>query len=124
MVYTVAVMEADSDANQELVSMLKRAAIRAIEIDKWERIREISPEAVIIGESAGTGGWDLSARIRNESDIPILLLGEGNNELSWVKAVAYGVDCYLAKPFSPGELTARLRALIRRYSGLIETISH
>ena len=68
----------------------------------------------------GGKGWELSSRIRDESNVPIIIIGNSRNELAWVKAAAYGVDCYLPLSIGPQELVARIRALVRRYDGSLQ----
>ncbi|MDD5094334.1 MAG: response regulator [Dehalococcoidia bacterium] len=81
----------------------------------FERLREISPSVVIVEEDSGSEGWKIATRIRQESDVPIIMLGTINSELALIRAAAQGIDCYMARPFDPRELMARLKALIRRH---------
>ncbi len=123
MNYTVIVMEYDQISSDELVAILKRAGIEAVVAGKPEEYKGILPDAVVIDERAGTGGWELSSRIRDDSNVPIMMLGDSESELAWVKAVAHGVDYYLPRPFSPRELVARLGALMRRYNGAFQSFN-
>lgn len=113
----VLVIGIDEVSSEELASMLEDSGIDTVQAHNgiiMETLRIILPSIVVIEEKAEQGGWDISSRIRRESDVPILLLGNGNTEMSWVKAAAYDVDCYLSRPISPRELVARVRAIIRR----------
>jgi two-component system response regulator RegX3 len=62
----------------------------------------------------GIGGEDVCRRIRAASDVPIIMLTAKDGEEDLVKGLQLGADDYLTKPFSPRELTARVRALLRR----------
>jgi two-component system, OmpR family, response regulator RegX3 len=62
----------------------------------------------------GMAGEDVCRRIRAESDVPIIMLTARDGEEDLVKGLQLGADDYLTKPFSPRELTARVRALLRR----------
>ena len=62
----------------------------------------------------GIDGLELTRRIRRVSDVPILLLTARSGEADKVLGFELGADDYLTKPFSPGELVARVRALLRR----------
>ncbi|MBZ2189362.1 response regulator [Alcanivorax sp. JB21] len=62
-------------------------------------------------------GYSLVEQLREHtalSDIPVLMLTARAQEQDVVRALELGADDYLVKPFQPGELTARLRRLIRR----------
>src|SRR5665647_1294549 len=59
-------------------------------------------------------GEDVCRRIRAASDVPIIMLTAKDGEEDLVKGLQLGADDYLTKPFSPRELTARVRALLRR----------
>ena len=59
-------------------------------------------------------GLDLCRRLRGESDVPILMLTARGEPMDRVVGLELGADDYLAKPFEPRELQARLRAILRR----------
>lgn len=59
-------------------------------------------------------GEDVCRRIRNVSDVPIIMLTAKGAEEERIAGLDLGADDYLVKPFSPRELVARLRALLRR----------
>jgi DNA-binding response OmpR family regulator len=61
-------------------------------------------------------GLDLCRRLRQASDVPILMLTARGEPMDRVVGLEIGADDYLAKPFEPRELLARLRAVLRRKS--------
>lgn len=61
-----------------------------------------------------TNGFDLLKRIRALSDLPVIFLTARSGEIDRVVGLELGADDYVAKPFSPRELTARVRAVLRR----------
>ncbi|MCW3797620.1 response regulator transcription factor [Sphingomonas sp. BN140010] len=61
-------------------------------------------------------GHELVAKIREDSDIPIIVLSARADEQDRIKALDAGADDFVAKPFSAGELLARIRAAVRRRS--------
>lgn len=63
-------------------------------------------------------GLEVCRRIRAEKDIPILLVSAKKEELDKIKGLGFGADDYIIKPFSPGELVARVIAHISRYQRL------
>lgn len=62
----------------------------------------------------GMSGEDVCRRLRAESDVPIIMLTARDAEEDLVGGLQLGADDYMTKPFSPRELTARVRALLRR----------
>src|SRR5262249_20481469 len=62
----------------------------------------------------GEDGVDIARRIRADSNMPIIMLTGRRDEADRVMALELGADDYLTKPFSPRELLARIRALLRR----------
>jgi len=72
-------------------------------------------------------GEEICREIRLRSDVPILMLTARASEEERVRGLAIGADDYLTKPFSPRELVARVRAILRRAHGadtpLVETLS-
>jgi len=59
-------------------------------------------------------GWQVCARIREISDVPIIMLTAKDREPDKLRGFQHGVDDYLTKPFSFPELTARIRAILNR----------
>ncbi|WP_430791302.1 response regulator transcription factor [Virgibacillus flavescens] len=66
-------------------------------------------------------GFDLCKQIRNESNIPILMVTAKNEDIDKVRGFGIGADDYIVKPFSPSELVARVKAHITRYERLVQT---
>jgi DNA-binding response OmpR family regulator len=69
----------------------------------------------------GMDGLEVCRRVRADSDVPILMLTARTEETDRVVGLELGADDYLTKPFSMRELTARLRALLRRSTRRDET---
>src|SRR5205814_1540105 len=61
----------------------------------------------------GVNGFDVLRRIRAESHLPVLMLTAKGDALDRVLGLEMGADDYLAKPFNPQELVARIRAILR-----------
>ena len=59
-------------------------------------------------------GWEVCREIRRRSDVPILMLTARGDEIDRVAGLTLGADDYVVKPFSPRELVARVKAILRR----------
>lgn len=68
-------------------------------------------------------GEDICRSIRKDSDIPIIMLTAKSEEEDRIKGLGIGADDYVVKPFSPRELVARVKALLRRTKGPKQSVS-
>lgn len=64
----------------------------------------------------GMDGWEVTARLREMADIPIILITGKTSESDKLRGFKLGVDDYVTKPFSFAELSARIRAVLTRIS--------
>ena len=62
-------------------------------------------------------GIAVCREIRNESDVPVIMVSAKSGEMDKVVSLGIGADDYVTKPFSPLELVARVKAQLRRYAG-------
>jgi len=71
-------------------------------------------------------GWEVCRRIRSRSNLPIIMLTAREDEVDKVVGLELGADDYLTKPFSPRELVARVKAVLRRttFSGEPRDVLH
>jgi two-component system alkaline phosphatase synthesis response regulator PhoP len=63
-------------------------------------------------------GWDVCRALRKESDVPIIMLTARVEETDKLVGLELGADDYVTKPFSPRELVARVRSVLRRVEGM------
>lgn len=66
----------------------------------------------------GIDGFEILKRVRDTKDIPILLVSAKKEEIDKIRGLGLGADDYITKPFSPGELVARVNAHISKYERL------
>jgi two-component system response regulator CpxR len=86
-----------------------------------ERFRADEPDLVILDVMLpGLGGFAVLAKIRETSKIPVIMLTARGEEVDRIVGLEMGADDYLPKPFNPRELVARIRAILRRTSGVAE----
>ena len=79
------------------------------------------PDLVVLDRGLpGMSGEDVCRRLREHSDVPIIMLTARTAEEDLVEGLQLGADDYLTKPFSPRELVARVRALLRRARAVSE----
>ena len=110
-------------------SALRKALQRLFSLKRYEvevtdsvtglaRLRERSFAAVILDlQRPGSSGWDLCRNIADSlSGLPLVILSASSDVADKVLLLEMGADDYLTIPFSPRELVARLRALMRRAS--------
>lgn len=80
-----------------------------------QAIREKNPDIVILDLMLpGMDGWEICRKLRKESDVPIVMLTARDEETDRVIGLEMGADDYVAKPFSPREVVARAKAILRR----------
>ncbi|PFP31345.1 DNA-binding response regulator [Bacillus sp. AFS073361] len=112
----------DDDANiRELVLLfLKKEGFELYEASDGMKALELMGKlkidlAIIDIMMPNMDGWELCREIREFSDIPILMLTAKGETSQKVKGFELGADDYLVKPFDPAELTARVKAVLKRY---------
>ena len=71
----------------------------------------------------GLNGWEVCRKVRETSDIPVIMLTARSEEFDILTGYENGADDYVTKPFSPGVLVKRVEALLRRVSGGSSVIS-
>ncbi len=80
--------------------------------------RSHGPDLVVLDLGLpGTDGLDIARTMRRESMVPIIMLTARTDETDKIVGLELGADDYITKPFSPRELVARVRALLRRVDG-------
>ena len=69
----------------------------------------------------GADGFEICKRIREEKNVPILMVSAKKDDIDKIRGLGLGADDYLTKPFSPSELVARVKAHMSRYERLVGT---
>ena len=80
-----------------------------------QSVRRDRPDLVVLDLGLpGIDGLDVTRTIRRDSNLPVIMLTARDDELDKLLGLELGADDYLTKPFSPRELVARVRAVLRR----------
>ncbi len=123
----VLVVDDDQDIRDLLRTLLERAGYLVDEAEDGKAaLRQFyaaSPDLVILDVSMPElDGWATLERIRDLSDVPVMMLTARTAELEKVRGLSAGADDYVAKPFGRQELLARVQALLRRTGGQTKTL--
>jgi DNA-binding response OmpR family regulator len=115
----ILVVDDDPDLRDLLASYLGSngftVAVAGDGVAMWAALAHTPADAIVLDLMLpGEDGLALTRALRAKSSVPILMLSARGEELDRVIGLEVGVDDYLAKPFGPRELLARLRALLRR----------
>ena len=121
----ILVVDDEEDIRSLLRELLQRAGYRVEEAPDGRaalrRLSETQPALVLLDVSMPElDGYQTLARIRDLSDVPVIMLTARTQELERVRGLASGADDYVSKPFGRQELLARIQALLRRSGGKAE----
>jgi two-component system OmpR family response regulator len=115
----IAIVEDDDEIRPLLVDLLRREGFEtagcrtAVEFDRLigrQRIDLAILDVMLPGED----GLSLCRRLRARGDVPVLMVTAKGDDIDRIVGLEIGADDYLAKPFNPRELIARVRAILRR----------
>lgn len=83
-----------------------------------ERLAGFEPDLIVMDlMMPGEDGLALTRRVKAERDVPVIMLSARGEDIDRIVGLEVGADDYLAKPFNPRELLARIRAVLRRNAG-------
>ena len=117
---TIVVVEDDTNIADLLDLYLRNAGFRVLLAGDGpkglEIIRRERPVLVVldIGLPGPIDGLEVCREIRRDSDVPVIVVTARGDEVDRILGLELGADDYLTKPFSPRELVARVRAILRR----------
>jgi DNA-binding response OmpR family regulator len=118
-VTTVLVVDDEPIVRDVVVRYLEREGYRTLESADGHVARELiereRPDLVVLDVMLpGTDGLALCRWIRSRSDLPVIMLTARGEEADRIVGLELGADDYVTKPFSPRELAARVRTVLRR----------
>ena len=123
MKYKILVAEDDTDIADFIKLYLENEGYEVIPsadgMTAYEKLKESRADLAVVDiMMPKLNGYDLIRRIREDSNIPIIILSAKNLDSDKILGLDLGADDYLTKPFNPLELIARIRSNIRRYYSL------
>lgn len=115
----ILIVEDDEDTAEVVATLLSDAGFNAIAVDRGsmalDEINASLPDLVLLDLNLpDISGIDILKHVRSHSFLPMIVLSGFGKDRDRVMALESGADDYLAKPFSPEELVARVKALLRR----------
>ena len=115
----VLVVDDDGDVRELVAELLRRGGYRVSQAENGQealkRLFDERPDLVVLDVSMPElDGWGTLERIRELSDVPVMMLTALGAELEKVRALRAGADDYMTKPFGRQELLARVENLLRR----------
>ena len=118
----ILVVDDDADIRGLVRELLERRGFAVAEAadgkQALQALYEGRPDLVVLDVSMpGLDGWATLERIRELSDVPVMMLTARSEELEKTRGLRAGADDYVTKPFGRQELLARVEALLRRAGG-------
>ncbi|MGI9110722.1 MAG: response regulator transcription factor [Gaiellaceae bacterium] len=122
---TVLVVDDEPIVREVVVRYLQREGYTTLEASDGERARIMlesqKPDLIVLDVMLpGTDGLELCRWIRSRSELPVILLTARGEEADRIVGLELGADDYVTKPFSPRELAARVRTVLRRAAPPVE----
>jgi DNA-binding response OmpR family regulator len=124
-VTTVLVVDDEPIVRDVIVRYLRRDGFETLETGDGDEARRLlernNPSLVVLDVMLpGTDGLELCRWIRTRSDLPVIMLTARGDEADRIVGLELGADDYVTKPFSPRELVARVRAVLRRMDAAVD----
>ncbi|KGX87221.1 response regulator transcription factor [Pontibacillus litoralis] len=118
---TIAIVEDDPHIQQIVEAYLQKEGYHTIRLETaeaaWDLWKTSPPDVWVLDIMLpGMNGYEFCSRIRQESDMPIIIISARDEEVDKVMGLELGSDDYLTKPFSPRELVARVNRVVKRWN--------
>jgi two-component system, OmpR family, KDP operon response regulator KdpE len=121
--FTVLIIDDEPEIRRFLRASLKANHHDVIEaengVEALSKVRNVHPDLMILDLGLpDIDGVEVTRRVREWSQVPIIILSVRNREVEKIEALNAGADDYLTKPFGVGELIARIRVIMRRVANI------
>ncbi len=119
---SILLIDDDVELCELLLAFLQREGftvetMHRFEPDAWDGIRERVELVVLDVGLPGLNGFEVLRLLRDDSRVPVLMLTARGDDVDRIVGLELGADDYLPKPCNPRELSARIRAILRRVDG-------
>lgn len=126
MAKKILIVEDDADIQMIEEAYLQSANFETMIVDDGNKVSQVlennTLDLILLDLMLpGKNGFDICKEIREKLDIPILMVTARNESIDKIRGFGMGADDYIAKPFDPAELVARVTANIRQYERLKNT---
>ena len=116
---TILIVEDDHKTSSLVALYLEKEGFKTVIAEDGlaaiEIVKRQQPDFVILDLMLPKiDGWEVCRHIRRSSDVPIIMLTAREDEVDRISGLTLGADDYVTKPFSPRELVARVKAILRR----------
>lgn len=125
---TILIAEDDEDIVELLTLYMENAGYRVVSVgnglEAYRLLDTVKPDLAILDiMMPGMNGYELTKKIREDHNIPILILSAKNQDSDKILGLDLGADDYMTKPFNPLEIVARVKSNLRRFYHLNESSS-
>lgn len=124
----VLIVEDDADISMVEEAYLEAAGFQTVIVTDGEKVsglieRERFDLILLDLMLPGKSGYEICREIRDKVDIPILMVTARTESVDKIRGLGFGADDYIAKPFDPAELVARVNANLRQYERMVKKLS-
>lgn len=125
--YLIAVVDDDQHIRNLVEAYLQKENYRTVGLgsaeEAWTLWQTSPPDMWVLDVMLpGMDGYEFCRRIRNEAEVPIIMISARDNEVDKILGLELGSDDYLVKPFSPRELVARIKRQLQRWYKMSNSI--
>lgn len=118
--YVIAVVDDDENIRKLVEAYLHKENYRTVGLgsaeEAWDLWKSAPPSMWVLDIMLpGMDGYELCRKIREEAEVPIIMISAKDNEVDKILGLELGSDDYLVKPFSPRELVARIKRQLDRW---------
>ncbi|ADM97193.1 response regulator [Dickeya dadantii] len=120
----ILIIEDDTDAAGVLEAYLKRDNFQVLlagdGVNGLDMAQRLKPDLILLDVMLpGMNGTEVLTALRRKSDVPVIMVTAMGDDTDKIGALRYGADDYVTKPYHPGEVVARVQAVLRRTCGVM-----
>ena len=123
----ILIVDDDAEIRSLLVAYLQKSGLKATAVadgkGMWQALDAVRVDLIVLDLMLpGDDGLTLCRKLRAKSEVPVIMLTARGEETDRIVGLEMGADDYLPKPFSPRELLARIKVILRRARSLPENL--